>query len=227
MRSLLRHAILAWVILAAIGFGASQASAGEAGLVVEHGDGSVTYVLVVFPEDEIASLDLLRRSGLSLTTLASGGLGEAVCSIDEEGCSLADCQTRLCQTGDPGSPFWKFFRVSDGGEWVASPLGASASRVGDGGIDLWAWTGGEPTVVVLNLDRIAELVDAPAQLPAEGTYVAWYDASGNQIEGPSEESDDPNQIVTGIALLVVFAIAAALMIRRRRQESPLLHRNRQ
>lgn len=225
MRSLLRRALLGWVILAAIGFGVSQASAGEAGLIVEHGDGSVTYVLVIFPEDEIASLDLLRRSGLSLTTLASGGLGEAVCSIDEEGCSLSDCQSRLCQTGDPGSPFWKFFRMNDAGVWVASPLGASASTVGDGDVDLWAWTGGEPTVSVVTMNGLADLVDAPSELPADGTFVAWYDADGNQIDGPADSAQTSNQVVTGIALLVVFGIAAALMIWRRRRESAVHSRH--
>ena len=216
----LRRALVAVLVVAAlfIAVGTEWASAGEAGLVVEHGDGSVTYVLVVFPEDEISSLELLRRSGLSLTTVSSGGLGEAVCTLDNEGCGVSDCRTRLCQTGDPGSPFWKFFSSSDGESWALQPLGASSATVVPGEIDLWAWTGGDPTVVPLNLQQLTLLVEAPLARTDEGAWVAWFDASGNRIAAPEATSGDSNQLVTGLALIAVVGIAGFLMVRRRQAD---------
>ncbi|MEZ4497836.1 MAG: hypothetical protein R2845_13900 [Thermomicrobiales bacterium] len=160
-RTLRRLIVLcALTIAIAIG-GAHDARAGEAGLVIEHGDGSVIYVLIVFPEDELKSIDLLKRSGISLATVSAGGLGEAVCTIDNEGCGVSDCRVRLCQTGDPESPFWKFFRAGEDGVWIVQPLGASGTTVRGGEVDLWAWTGGDASIPTVDLAGVAAPVGAP------------------------------------------------------------------
>ena len=214
LRSLLTALFIALVLAGAV---SSAASANEAGLVVEHGDGSVTYVLIAFPEDEIASIDLLRRSGLSLATISSGGLGEAVCSIDSKGCGVSDCRARLCQTGDPSSPFWKFFRAGASDGWVLQPLGASATKVRGGEIDLWSWTGGEAEVPVVTLARVIELTNAPADRPADGVYIAWFDADGNQFTPVATDETDRSQLVAGAVLLVAVGGVAFALARRRRK----------
>jgi hypothetical protein len=215
----LRRAVASFLICAVLlaGVGTLHAAAGEAGLVVEHGDGTTVYVLVVFSEDNISSLELLRRSGLSLTTVASGGLGEAVCSIEREGCNLSDCRTNLCQTGDPESPFWKFFRVGSSGAWIAQPLGASATKVRDGDVDFWSWTGGEATIPVINLSRVIEMTAAPLDRSTGNVYTAWFDANGNAINPPSTDSANDNPLLEGAVLIALIIVIGFLMVRRQRR----------
>src|SRR6478735_7292611 len=142
------------VLLSGFSAGAGQAAAHEAALVVRHGDGAMTYAIVAFPEDEISGMELLRRSGISLVTVSFGGLGEAVCTLEGEGCSVGDCRKRVCQTGDPSSPFWQYFRQSSPGQWVAVPLGVSSAKVHDGDVDGWSWTGHDPGLPALSLGDV-------------------------------------------------------------------------
>jgi hypothetical protein len=197
------------------------AGATEAAIVVRHGDGSVTYAVVVFPEDEISSFELLSRSTISLTTVAFGGLGEAVCTLDGEGCGLSDCRVRLCQTGDPDSPFWQFFRQDSSGAWIAQPLGASASKVRDGDVDGWSWTPHDAGIQTTTVTQVSSLLGInPAEIAAvpEGeseAFVASFDASGNRIE--SRESSGVNSWSTaaGILALLVLAVVGLVLKRNR------------
>ncbi len=194
-----------------------QAVASEAAVVVRHGDGSMTYALVVFPEGEITSFDLLDRSTLSLTTVAFGGLGNAVCTLDGEGCPVGDCQRRLCQTGDPESPFWQFFRPGSDGSWVSQPLGASSSRVGDGDIDVWSWTGGAANVPPLDIAAVAGLLGVSLDdVEGEAVYVATFDSAGNRIARGDASGSSRVEIIAGVAALLVLAGMAALLAMRRR-----------
>ena len=59
----------------------------QAGLVVKFGDGRTLTYCIEFTEDSITGIELLQRSGLTVVTSNSGGLGAAVCSIDGEGCN--------------------------------------------------------------------------------------------------------------------------------------------
>lgn len=189
----------------------------EAAVVVRHGDGSMTYALVIFPEAEISSFELLDRSTLSLTTVAFGGLGDAVCTLDGEGCPVSDCQRRLCQTGDPESPFWQFFRPGADGAWVMQPLGASASRVGDGDIDVWSWTGREARVPPLDIAAVAGLLGVSLdQVDGEAVYVASFDSAGNRIEQGDASGSSRVEIIAGVAALLLLAGVAVLLTMRRR-----------
>jgi len=214
----LRRIAIALLLCAAVlvGAPASTMVAGEAGLIVEHGDGSVTYVLVVFPEEEIASIDLLRRSGLSLSTVDMGGLGEAVCTIGNDGCGVSDCRIRLCQSGDPDSPFWHFMRIDASGEWIFQPLGASGTKVRGGEVDLWSWTSGEVGVSAVDVAQIIALTGAPDDLPNEGVYVVVHDQHGNPIDRPSDEFAGTGGVFAGMALLGLIALAGFVLVRRRR-----------
>lgn len=199
------------------------ASASEAALVVRHGDGSVTYAVVVFPEDEISSFELLTRSSISLTTVAFGGLGEAVCTLDGEGCGLSDCRVRLCQTGDPDSPFWQFFRQDASGTWIAQPLGASASTVRDGDVDGWSWTAKDPGIQTLTVGSVSSLLSIDqatiADVPAGETraFTVSFDESGNRIEPHDSSSVSTWSTVAGVAALIVLAGLGFLLKRNRAQ----------
>jgi hypothetical protein len=206
-------ALAAWLLIGPGG----QVMAGEAAVVVRHGDGSMTYALVVFPESEITSFELLDRSTLSLTTVEFGGLGQAVCTLEGEGCPVGDCRQRLCQTGDPESPFWQFFRQDDAGAWVTQPLGASASRVSDGDIDVWSWTGGDAHVPPLELGSIAQMLGVSLDaLESDGVYVATFDAEGNRVARGDADDTNTVQIVAGIVALVLLAGAGIVLATRRR-----------
>ncbi|HID24016.1 MAG TPA: hypothetical protein EYP14_16665, partial [Planctomycetaceae bacterium] len=75
----------------------------RAGLIVVHGDGRVVTRCVPFDEETLTGADLLARSGLSVTFAAYGGLGQAVCAIDGEGCPAEDC---FCRCKGASCAYW-------------------------------------------------------------------------------------------------------------------------
>src|SRR5690606_38353479 len=66
-----------------------------AGVVVEYGDGQVSYALVPFTGESLSGFDLLDRTGLSLLSIEFGGLGQGVCTIEDTGCDIDACRARL------------------------------------------------------------------------------------------------------------------------------------
>jgi hypothetical protein len=120
---------------------------------------------VAFTEPEISGIELLERSGVPLVTVSFGGLGEAVCSIQGEGCSVGECQRRLCQGPRPDDPFWQSFRQQSPGDWRPQLLGASSEAVRDGDITGWSWTNGEANLPAITLDEIAARAEANAITP--------------------------------------------------------------
>ena len=112
-----------------------------AGLIVDYGGGEMTYAWVPFAEEEISGVDLLEKSGLPVLTVGFGGMGDAVCKIVRTGCDVSACRLRLCQTADHSSPFWQYLRLGPDGVWSKQPLGGSSSKVRDGAIDAWVWSG--------------------------------------------------------------------------------------
>jgi len=139
-----------------------------AGLVVDYGDGRVSYAWVPFAEDEITGIELLRRSGLDIVTIGFGGLGEGVCQVETTGCPVSECRTRMCQTSDPQSPFWQYVRQTEPGVWSPMALGASATKVRDGDIDAWTWSGVAPELPSLSMVEIAERAGGDPDVLARG-----------------------------------------------------------
>jgi hypothetical protein len=192
--------------------------------VVRHGDGGVTYALVAFPEDEISGMELLRRSGISLITVPFGGLGEAVCTLEGEGCGVGDCRKRLCQTGDPNSPFWQYFRQDSPGTWTVVPLGVSSTNVHDGDVDGWSWTPHDANLPALTIESVRDLIgvdESALALPSDGSSVAVkreYDASGKLRTASSSNAPSAGEVISGVAALVVLAgLGAFIVLRNRRQ----------
>ncbi len=164
-----RHGLLVAVALVCIivapwlhGTVAAQEPAHAAGLMIDYGDGRVSYAWVPFTEESISGIELLKRSGLSLVAVSFGGLGEGICSIEGTGCGVEPCRARLCQTADRESPYWQYVRQDGPGNWKPFALGASQSDVRDGEIDGWAWSGTSPVLPALTLADIAGRVDAGA-----------------------------------------------------------------
>ena len=113
----------------------------QAGLVIVHGDGSVTTQCVAFAEESITGAELLVRSGLDVAMEASS-MGATICRLDGEGCDYPQASC-FCQC--EGSPciYWSYWRLAADG-WTYSNLGAGNSTVRAGDVDGWRW--GEGTV---------------------------------------------------------------------------------
>jgi hypothetical protein len=208
-----RIAILAVCVLAGIALSCGQANAQDtsvAGLIVDYGDGRVSYALVPFEEDTINGLDLLDRSGLDVVSVGFGGLGDAVCQIDDTGCSVDDCRTRMCQTSDRESPFWQFSKLSDDGEWQMVATGASGAQIQDGDIYAWTWTGLAPQLPVLSMDELAERAGGPPDL-TDGLQASLRTEGGET--GSNEGGIETVSIVVVVAVVVV---AGFLVLRARR-----------
>ncbi len=204
---------IALVVLGALATGGPAVASDihHAGVVVRQGDGSLTYVYVAFSEETISGIELLRRTGLPVATVVFGGLGEGVCSIDESGCVPSECRKRVCQGPKPDDPFWQFFGESAPGEWKAFALGGSSTRVHDGDIVGWSWTGTTSMLPAVTLDEIAARAGAvdPA---ADGVFLTRTGSSRKAESGTSP-------VVYGGAFVVFAAatLAALFVVRSKRR----------
>jgi hypothetical protein len=193
----------------------------HAGLVVRHGDGRIVYAYVAFPEESISGVELLRRSGISLVTIGFGGLGEGVCTIDGEGCPASDCRKRVCQGSGENAPFWQYFRQRTPGDWVALALGASATKVRDGDVDGWSWTGHNPALPPLTIDDVARIAGVPAAASPMAAVAGQPTPAVRTVYppgmGPSKSDDDQGTMVylAGAGALTVVAGATIVALRRR------------
>jgi len=218
--------LLACVILSAAALRFEQRdvagqAAGEinvAGIAIDYGDDQVTYGIVPFAEDSLSGIELLERSGVALLTVEFGGLGTAVCVIEETGCDLGACRARLCQTGDPDSPFWQYLRRTGDGAWQSAPLGPSSSTVEDGDVDGWFWTGQAPDGEAVTLESIGERLDidldvlrsTPPQTLTPTLVTFGVSSNADGLLGRSE-------ILVGVLVLgAVIAVGAMAVVRSRR-----------
>lgn len=201
---LLSFLLTVWASSAA----ASQTS--QSALVIDYGNGTMTYAVVPFSEATISGFELLQQSGLSLVSIPFGGLGEGICSIESHGCGVGECR-RLCQTSDPESPFWHYYVLHDG-VWELQPRGASGTEVRSGEIHGWSWTGAEPGLPFVTFDEI--VTRAAFSASADQAAFRTFDSSGSLVAG---ERDEPPWTGYAAALAIVaFAAIVLLIVVRRR-----------
>lgn len=194
----------------------SAAPLNAAGVVIDYGGGRFTYAYVAFAEEKITGIELLQRARVSLLTVSFGGLGDAVCTIDDTGCGVSDCRRRLCQTGDPKSPFWHYLRQTSPGTWSLVATGPSAPTVKNGDIDGWAWTGDTPAMPAITMEQLIAMTGAPplAQAAPGKVPPAAVLRTGQQS---SHDGQSAQQFaLAGIALVVVAALGGAAVWRTRR-----------
>lgn len=200
--------LLLWLGIALQAGADAQLPGSFAGIVIRPGDGSVTYAYVPLSEP-VSGIELLRKSGVSLVTVGFGGLGEGVCQIESTGCEIGPCRTRLCQTGDRDSPYWRYFQPDEQGKWIASPLGGSATEVAPGEIDGWSWTPDEPQLPDVAIEDIPGLAGANANF--DEAHFARYDANGNLIERMATGGPDWRTYVAVFVVLLAMAMFAAYL----------------
>lgn len=196
---------LAICILLAFAPGARAASFNQAGLIVDYGDGSTSWVWVPFEEEELSIFEVLERSKIDLVTVGFGGLGEGVCQIGPTGCSIDDCRKRMCQTTS-SSPFWRVM-VLDGDTWRMAASGVSGTKVGDGDIVALSWSSATPDLPVLSIDELTANANADA--------AADQPLAAIRTEGRVDDVDDSAATWAPVAgtLGAVVLASGALMFR--------------
>lgn len=141
------------------GRGRGDEGPNRAGLVVRYGDGRVVTACVSFSEPAISGEELLYRAGLEVSVQSFGGLGNAVCAINGEGCQPPGepCFCR-CQTMGEKCIYWVYAHLGEDGRWYTSGSGASTAMLHNGDVDGWAW-GSEVALPALTF---ADICTAPA-----------------------------------------------------------------
>ncbi|MDZ7727693.1 MAG: hypothetical protein U5Q44_05550 [Dehalococcoidia bacterium] len=127
-----------------LGLGTASAAAdGEAGLVVDWGDGSTSNYCIAFQGNSISGEQLLARAGLNVNQFS--GL---VCGINGVGCQHSGTfNSCTCECQDLGGDcvYWSFFTKGYGGGWQYSAGGFQGQRVADGEMHAWRWGEGGPS----------------------------------------------------------------------------------
>lgn len=109
----------------------------------------------------ITGVEALSRAGVQVTTSGFGGLGSGVCAINGQGCPASACFD--CDRPN----YWHYFRADSGGGYVASPVGASSTRVENGDVEAWVWGGAVgPPAPVSVADVCGPAPTTPPTVPA-------------------------------------------------------------
>ena len=115
-----------------------RADGGEAGLVIQHGDGSVDTYCVAFSGDSISGTELLTKVNIPVTQF--GGL---VCAVGtREGCfAPSSFETCVCKSYPPDNTYWAFFLQRHGQGWRYASAGFAdpSSGLKDGDMQAWRW----------------------------------------------------------------------------------------
>jgi len=195
-RSALLAVALLSALLATASVQAQETPPHRAGLVVVHGDGRVVTRCVTFEGESITGADLLRRSGLPVVLSVFGGMGEAVCAIDGEGCPAEDC---FCQCKGGACAYWTYSHLQPDGTWSISVVGAGAWRLRDGDVDGWVWGDGSVTPPSLSFDEICGASPSPSP-----TSPADVDPRLTPSPSPSPASPLPSSPPPDCALLALL-----------------------
>lgn len=155
----------------------------RAGLVVRFSDDDIVIRQITFSENSISSYELLTRSDLEVEAAVSG-MGAAVCRIEDVGCPSSNC---FCQS-PPDS--WAYYHLQDG-EWVYSPVGASAHQVEDGDVDGWSWGNAEPPPAMSKSDVLEEAAATPSPTDSS-TATSTPSSTASATARPSDTPQPSN-----------------------------------
>jgi len=172
----------------------AQSPNNRVGLVVEHGDGSVTTRCVEFSEQEISGYEALTRSKLEVETAFDSGQGAAICRIENEGCPVASCLT--CDVPN----YWAYWHLADGASaWTYSQIGAGSHTVHNGDVEGWSWGAGDPPSVV-PFDQICappatDMPQPPTDTPLPPTETPAPPTATPMPAAPSDTPPPPTPVV--------------------------------
>lgn len=130
--------ILALCALATVGVARAD---GEAGLVIQHGDGNVDTYCVAFEGDSISGTDLLKSVNIPVARV-----GDLVCAVGNnpaEGCfGASDYDSCTCKCSGANAAtctYWAYFSESYGQAWSYSGLSFALLKSKDGDMQAWRW----------------------------------------------------------------------------------------
>ena len=189
----------------------------HAGLVIQHGDGSLTWAVIPFSGATVSGIDLLKRSGIAVVTVPFGALGDAVCQIEREGCPVPECQRTVCETSARSS-FWRYYERGPDGAWHSTALGASATKTHDGDVFAWSWGNGDLNLDPLTLPEIARHAGLdPANLMSALGQDTNMAVVRSEYGGGGSRSG-PGQLWVGVGGLAGILVAGAVLlgVQRRR-----------
>lgn len=185
-------------------FAQEESSGNQAGLIIDHGDGQVDSYCVVFEEEQISGAELLQRVDVPLVFGNSGGMGTAVCAIDDTGCSIDDC---FCQcAGGEECIYWAYWQLREG-EWRYAAVGANTSKIRDGDVEGWVWGPGTVTQATPPLNTSIEQI--------------CTDFSPTAVSNPAPRNEGnkgsagPQLSYIGFAALLVVMGSILFIVRRR------------
>jgi hypothetical protein len=155
------------------------------GLVIKFSDGSVFTDCVDYTGPDMTGEDVLDQSGLSLVKdFSYGGLGAAICKIEEDGCNYPS-QNCFCQcAGSESCIYWAYYHLDQGkNKWVYSGMGASGHTVQAGDVEGWAWGAGTTveSTVKPPLRSFEQLCPAPTATPEPSPPVVEFTADPDHI----------------------------------------------
>jgi hypothetical protein len=142
---------------------------GEAGLVVQHGDGTIDSFCIAFSGDGVSGEEMLRRAAVPYEQVS--GLVCSVGSRPDEGCrgasSFESCACK-CRSGGSDCVYWSYFTRRYGQSWVYSAIGFAGQVARNGDLQAWRWGKAGPTSAPAPSDVTFEQVcgHAPGAAPA-------------------------------------------------------------
>lgn len=179
----------------------------ETGVVIDYGDDRITWIWIPFTEPETTILDMLTTTKIEMVTIGFGGLGEAVCQIDDTGCPVGDCRQRMCQTSAT-SPFWRIMKLN-GDEWTFANSGVSGIRPANGDIYALSWSGTDPELPVVTMEELAQNAGADRN--------AADPVPSMRTDGESASSNDPGaHWASAAGALGLIVIMAGVLVFRAR-----------
>ncbi len=132
--------------IALLGVSVARAD-GEAGVVIQHGDGNVDTYCVPFKGDSINGADLLKSVNIPVERV-----GELVCAVGNnpaEGCfGASDYDSCTCECSGAKAAtctYWAYFTQAHGQSWAYSGLSFSLAKAKDGDMQAWRWGRGGPS----------------------------------------------------------------------------------
>ncbi len=215
--------IAGWPMLDEAGTARSASEETHAGMVISFGDDTTDFVLFELdPSETVTAMDLLLESDYVLEIAPFGGLGEAVCSIDDTGCPGSDC---FCESFSSPAYYWQFFKW-DGQQWVPQHQGASQHEMEPGQILAWAWTAGDPELPDVSVEDFTapasddlasdDGAEEPTPVPTEiilspdATVVA-DDLGEEEEDTAGDDQDSPGSGLQCLQFISILAIGAGVL----------------
>lgn len=234
--------LLSIAAILAFALGAAHAGAvkadGEAGLVIQHGDGTLENYCVAFEGTGIDGDELLRAAAVSFDQL--NGLVCSVGDLVDESCpgasNLASC-TCKCRPGSGDCVYWSYFSKERDGPWVYSITGFTAQSSGNGEMQAWRWGPGGPSSAPppaeVSFEQVCGHPAGSLQTPPtvttgpkdEPTMTDTATVPATAVAAETEDVPNPTTIVSGVSAfleeegdgprnwiqLAAFAGAAAIL----------------